>query len=47
MLIPPNGKTFEMTMVTIGRARNGKPIEEMITYDMADMARQLELGPPQ
>lgn len=45
-VIPPNGKSFEMTMVTIGRARDGKLVEEKIIYDMADMARQLELGPP-
>lgn len=33
-----------MTMVTVGKAKDGKLIEEMIIYDMSSMARQLGLS---
>ena len=43
-VIQPNGKSYTMTMVTIGKAKDGELTEEMIIYDMSSMARQLGLG---
>lgn len=42
-IIPPNGKRYTMRMVTVGKVRDGKLVEEMIIYDMANMMRQLGL----
>lgn len=36
-----------MTMVTVGRAKDGELISEMIVYDMASMMQQLGLMPGQ
>jgi len=33
-----------MTMVTVGKVRDGRITEEMIIYDMFSMMRQLGLG---
>ncbi len=41
--IQPTGKKYTMTMVTVGKAKNGKLTEEMIIYDMSTMMRQLGL----
>jgi hypothetical protein len=41
--IQPTGKKYTMTMVTVGMARDGELIEEMIIYDMSTMMRQLGL----
>ena len=43
-VIEPNGKSYTMTMVTVGRARDGELTEEMIIYDMSSMMRQLDLA---
>lgn len=45
-VIPPNGKRYTMRMVTVGKVKNGKLVEEMIIYDMASMMRQLGLTGP-
>jgi hypothetical protein len=36
-------KKYTMTMVTVGRAKDGELTEEMIIYDMSTMMRQLGL----
>ena len=41
--IQATGKKYTMTMVTVGKAKDGKITEEMIVYDMATMMRQLGL----
>ena len=43
IVIPPNGKDFTMTMVTIAKAEGDELTEERIIYDMSAMMRQLEL----
>jgi len=43
IVIPPNGKKYSMKMVTIAKAKGDKLTEEMIIYDMSDMAKQLGL----
>jgi len=43
-VIQPTGKKYTMTMVTVGKAKDGELIEEMIIYDMFSMARQLGLS---
>lgn len=45
--IPPTGKYYEMIMVTIGKGDGTTLSEERIIYDMASMAQQLGLKPPQ
>jgi hypothetical protein len=41
--IQPTGKRYTMTMVTVGRAKDGELTEEMIIYDMSSMMKQLGL----
>ena len=43
-VIEPNGKSYTMTMVTVGKAKDGELTEEMIIYDMSSMMRQLGLA---
>ena len=43
-VIQPNGKSYTMTLVTVGKAKDGELTEEMIIYDMSSMARQRGLG---
>jgi hypothetical protein len=43
-VLQPTGKKYTMTMVTVGKAKDGELIEEMIIYDMSSMARQLGLS---
>ena len=42
-VIQPTGKKYTMTMVTVGKAKDGELKEEMILYDMATMMKQLGL----
>lgn len=42
-ILQPTGKKYTMTLVTVGKAKDGELIEEMIIYDMATMMRQLGL----
>ena len=46
VVIPPNGKKYSMTMVTIAKSNGKQLTEERIIYDMASMMKQLELGAP-
>lgn len=46
-VIPPNGKRYTMTMVTIAKSNGEELTEERIIYDMASMMKQLELGAPE
>ena len=47
VVIPPNGKKYTMTMVTIAKSNGKQLTEERIIYDMASMMKQLELGAPE
>lgn len=40
-VIPPTNKKYTMTMVTLGKVKDGKITEEKIIYDMVGMMRQL------
>ena len=42
--IPPTGKKFSMQMVTIGRWKGGKMVEEYLFWDNAGFAKQIGLG---
>ena len=46
VMIPPNGKKYSMTMVTIAKSNGKQLTEERIIYDMASMIKQLELAAP-
>ena len=45
-VIPPTGKSYTMTMVTVGKGNGQKLSKERIIYDMASMARQIGLAAP-
>ena len=42
--IPPTGKKFSMQMVTIGKWKEGKMVEEYLFWDNAGFAKQIGLG---
>ena len=42
-VIPPTGKKYTMTMVTVGKIKDGKLVKEMIFYDTSTMMKQLGL----
>ena len=42
--LQPTGKKYTMTMVTVGKAKEGKLVEERIIYDMSSMMRQLGMA---
>ena len=42
-VIPPTGKKYTMTMVTVGKVKDRKLVEEMIFYDTSTMMKQLGL----
>jgi predicted ester cyclase len=42
--IPPTGKTFRISMVTIGHWRDGKMIEESLFWDNQEFMRQIGLA---
>jgi len=42
--VPPTGRPFKITMVTIGHWKNGKMIEESLMWDNLDFMRQIGLA---
>jgi len=42
--IPPTGKTFKITMVTVGHWKGGKMIEESLFWDNQEFMKQLGLA---
>jgi predicted ester cyclase len=42
--VPPTGKAFKLTMVTIGHWRNGLMIEEWLMWDNQSFMKQIGLA---